>query len=869
MKLKFSIDYRTEWGQQLFVALRYRNADGTERSVRLPMQTLDGEHWTAETAAVESRRSPIASFTYYYTVEDSDGHELRREWTLVARNYAFDASKTYVMTDQWRDIPLQQHLYTNAYAATKNFQLDEVVTPLRLPFFRKTIVFRVSAPQLEEGQQLAIIGSHPALGSWSPVRYLPMQYAGQKDWMISVNADALLLPLEYKYVIIDESTRQLIAWEEGDNRTVEQPIGDGEILVLYGDGLHIAEKVWRAAGVSIPVFSLRSEHSYGVGDFGDLYRMVDWAVATGMKIIQLLPVNDTTCTNGWNDSHPYNIVSAFALHPHYIDLEQTGTLSDKKLSTQFHRQQRELNALPISDYEAVSRVKGEYLKLIFQQQGEATLSSEEFLQWFEPNKEWLNAYAEWKSQEEADKEQAMKLVFFTQYHLHRQLLKAANHAHSKGVLLMGDLPIGVNGLSAETWQHPELFNQDYQTGMPPDHESSNGQNWGFPTYCWGNECEAWLDKRMRWMEQYFDALRIDHILGFFRTWQIPSEQCFGTMGHYSPSMPFTAGEIEYNGLPFRKDFLTTPFINDHIVKRLFGIHAQYVRDTYLTPLPYGLYQLKEEVANQRKIQDCFKGRNDENSLWIRNGLYQLVANVLFLEDPQQPEMYHPRIAAYREPVFEALNNEERDAYMRLYNNYFYQRHGNLWGYTGYQRLSRLTAHTRMLVCAEDLGPQPDCVPAVLDALRILTLEIQRMPKQSGNEFSHLDGNPIRSVATIATHDMPPLRLWWQENAERAQRFYATMLQKQGRAPEQLPAHLAEEIIARHLYSPSMLCILSFQDWMSIDSELRSKSARDERINTPSDPFNHWQYRMHITIEQLLKANRLNDKLKTMIVRSKR
>ena len=294
-----------------------------------------------------------------------------------------------------------------------------------------------------------------------------------------------------------------------------------------------------------------------------------------------------------------------------------------------------------------------------------------------------------------------------------------------------------------------------------------------------------------------------------------------------------------------------------------------MRDTFLVQKAYGLYDLKDEVSTQRRVMEHFDGRGDENSLWIRDALCRLVANVLFLEDPRQPEMYHPRIQAWQEPVYDALSSEEKDAYMRIYNHFFYQRHNMFWGKTGYDRLSRLQQSTHMLLCAEDLGMLPDCVQPVLDSLRILTLEIQQMPKLPGVEFTHLDGNPIRSVATITTHDMAPLRLWWQEQPERAQRFYATMLQKQGRAPEQLPAHLAEEIIARHLYSPSMLCILSLQDWLAMDHELRAKNPRDERINTPSDAYNRWQWRMHLTIEQLMEAVRYNKKLKTMITRSKR
>ena len=620
--------------------------------------------------------------------------------------------------------------------------------------------------------------------------------------------------------------------------------------------------MWRAAGVVVPVFSLRSQHSYGVGDFGDLRRLVDWCVVTGMKAIQLLPVNDTTCTGNWSDSYPYNIVSVFALHPHYMDLEALGTLKSKTKMTAYHRQRQELNALGYSDYEAVDRVKRTYIEEVFAERGQQTLDSKEYKEWQGENKEWLDPYAKWLGA-------SADLISYIQYNLHLQLKSAVDYAHSKGVFIKGDVPIGVNGNSVETVTHPELFHLDAQTGAPPDGFSQNGQNWGFPTYHWGEGLIEWFHKRLKWMEQYFDAIRIDHILGFFRIWEIPSDAVFGLLGHFSPSLPMTIGEIEYFGLPFRKDLFTRPFVNDRVLDKLFGMHAPYVREHFLVHRSYGLYDIKPEYDTQKKVQKYFEGRNDENSIWIRDGLYRLISGVLFLADPNQPDMYHPRIGVIGEPVFDALTAEEKDAFMRLYNNYYYQRHNFFWGAEAIRKLTNVFGATNMLCCGEDLGMLPDCVAHVLDQLRILTLEIQSMPKQNGFEFAHLEANPYRSVATISTHDMSPLRMWWNESPERTQRYYVSMLQKQGRAPEQLPAHLAEEIIARHLYCPSMLCVLSIQDWLAMDGELRSKNPREERINVPSDPYNHWKYRMHITIEDLLKADKYNNKVKTMIQRSKR
>ena len=887
MKLRFSIQYGTQWGENLHVVIRYVSVDGTQKQYNLLMTTDDGTLWTLDTAALESRQHPVSSFTYYYQVEDGDGHLVRREWGQVPRTYPFDSSKSYILQDQWRDLPLQHHLYSSAYRVTMGLNGGEEVQPLRMPLYRKTILFRVSAPQLTNGQAVALIGSHPTLGGWNPTRYLRMEYLGQCEWMLSVNVDSVLLPLEYKFVIVEEQTKTLVSWEEGDNRLVDVPEGwatpdsqlpEGAVLVLYGEGLRVKEQTWRAAGVVIPVFSLRRDESYGVGDFGDLKRMVDWAAETGMKVIQVLPVNDTTVSHHWSDSYPYNIVSAFALHPHYMDLEEVGTLKSKSRMTAYHRQRQELNALSYSDYEAVDRVKTAYICELYAERGQTTLDSKEFKQWATDNKDWLEPYALWLASRATNVSPTSQAInpgqtYFIQYHLHRQLKAVADYARSKGIVLKGDIPIGVNRESVDTAIHPELFNLDCSTGAPPDNFSHNGQNWGFPTYHWGHtdktDLTSWFCRRLRWMEQYFDAIRIDHVLGFFRIWEVPQDAIFGLLGHFSPALPLTVGEIEYFGLSFRRDLFTCPFINDRVLDRFFGIHAQYVRENFLTPRAYGLYDLRAAYNTQRKVEAYFEGRGDENSLWIRDGLYRLISNVLFVEDPHQPDMYHPRIGAWQEPVYEALSADEKDAYMRLYNHFFYQRHNFFWGQNAIHRLTDIFSQTHMLCCAEDLGMLPDCVQPVLDQLRILTLEIQSMPKQTGYEFAHLDGNPYRSVATFSTHDMPPLRLWWEESPERTQRYYVSMLQKQGRAPEHLPAHIAEEIIARHLYCPSMLCLLSLQDWLSMDGELRSKNPRDERINVPSDPYNRWKYRMHLTIDDLLAATKYNKKVRTMITRSKR
>ncbi len=275
MKLKFSIHYRTEWGQLLHVDMAFISSDGRHTHYNLPMQTQDGELWQAETAVMESRQHAVSAIVYAYQVEDAGDKVLRREWSIVPRKYAFDRTMDYVFPDAWRDIPAQSHLYTSAYVRSAGMAFEWNVGALRTPLYRRTILLRVSAPQLQQGEVLAVCGNHPAMGSWNPSRYVRMMPMGGHDWLLAVNADMMRLPLEYKYVVVDERSNAISRWENGENRTTgDVSLADGQVLVLYGEALRVEEKEWRVAAVAIvePTKTL-----------------VDWAQHVGMKLIDVQP----------------------------------------------------------------------------------------------------------------------------------------------------------------------------------------------------------------------------------------------------------------------------------------------------------------------------------------------------------------------------------------------------------------------------------------------------------------------------------------------------------------------------------------------------------------------------------------------------
>ena len=821
MKLSFQINYKTVWGETLHAVLYRAHAAANENKINIPLSTQDGQTWKGH--ILLEFNQPIA-MAYHYEVRNN-GQTVRREWQLVPRILPVDPkAQNYILQDTWRDLPRESWLYSSA--ATDVFRKRTRKPGKTFTLFNRTLVMRVQAAQLTSQQSLYICGSSPELGNWNPQAAIPFTETEPNEWVVSFDAAKLPNRLEYKFFIQNKNSEKVL-WEEGPNRTLAVPqLQDNDVYVLEGLRPHFKEaELLRLAGVVIPVFSLRREHGWGAGDFGDLKALTNWAVKTDQKVIQLLPVNDTNLTHTWQDSYPYNAVSVYALHPIYVNADALPP-ADKREAKAFEKEREKLNATAQLDYEAVLKLKLNCLQHAFNKEGKDALATTAFRRFFTANVHWLPTYAmfcvlrdkfdtahfqDWPKYAQFSYEDLVQFCsptsddytqvcfwYYVQFVLHTQLVEAAQYAREHGVILKGDIPIGISPNSVEAWTEPKLFHLNAQAGAPPDDFSATGQNWGFPTYNWDEMLKdgcAWWVRRFRKMAQYFDAYRIDHVLGFFRIWEIPVPEKSGLMGQFAPALGLSREEIE----------------------------------------GYGIYG------------------HDE----------------LFLVDHKRNDRWHPRIGIQFNEAYTNLNDTEKYNFNRLYNDYFYRRNNHFWYQEAMKKLPRMTQATRMLVCAEDLGMVPDCVPWVMNELRILSLEIQSMPKDDKVRFGHLSRNPYRSVCTISTHDMATLRQWWDEDEERTQDYFNSMLYRGGAAPHPLPGWLAKDIVSRHLTSPSMLCLLSLQDWLSIDEKLRLPDQNAERINIPANPRHYWRYRMHMTIEQLMQADDFNETIKTLITQSGR
>ena len=873
MKLTFRIEYRTAWGEMLGATLC-----GNDNQP-IMLSTGDGIRWEGSAEMTDAPAGiPIS---YRYGVY-RDGQCIRRESGTMPHIFCPGKKRNchYILDDFWKDLPQESYLYSSAFSGDyQSANSIKTMAPADC-----SITFRALCPCLHhKHQQLGICGRGAALGNWDCKQTVLMEEIQANEWTVTLNAASLEFPLEYKFVACNADTKEVEEWEAHNNRLLcIDGMKKGEIYLTPESEVRFTSSARKVAGTAIPVFSLRSEGSFGVGDFGDLKKLIDWAVSTHQQAIQILPINDTTITNTWMDSYPYNSISIYAFHPMYIDLRQLGKLKDKEALAFYEEKRKELNALPQIDYEAVNNTKRAYLKSMYQQTGKKVLASAEFKKFFKENEHWLLPYAafsylrdqygtpnfsQWPEHNEyhADEIAAMCIpesdcyeeiafYYYIQYNLHIQLLDAGNYAREKGIIFKGDIPIGISRNSVEAWIEPYYFNM-------------NGQNWGFPTYNWDvmeKDDYQWWQKRFRKMAEYFTAYRIDHILGFFRIWEIPSHSVHGLLGQFVPALPMSVDEIQSYGLTFQKDFMTKPFINENILNRIFGEKADRVKETFVQHCHDDIYEMRSEFDTQRKVEAYFAERKDEESRNICEGLYTLISNVLFVPDRKHPSMYHPRIAVQNDFIFEVLSPEEKEVFNRLYNHYYYQRHNQFWYQEAMKKLPILTQSTSMLVCGEDLGMVPDCVPWVMEQLQILSLEIQRMPKNPQHEFGHVWEYPYRSVCTISTHDMATLRGWWEEDYEQTCRYYNQVLGHWGEVPTAAPGWVCEEIVRNHLECPSLLCILSFQDWLSMDEEIRYPNVDAERINVPANPRHYWRYRMHLTLEELMKNNKFNEKMKEMI-----
>lgn len=890
----FRIRFHTTFGQQLKIIGNVPALGNDDLSAAVVLEYLDQHHWQVQ---MEIPRTEMSGLRYHYLLEQTDG-SIDHDWGVKSLTVSPTAANELMVIDSWNHAGYYENVfYTEPF---RSVLLEKVSYQSKQKPKKLTHRFIAKAPLLQPGQALCLIGSGKALHNWNTATPLVMnKEAASDEWIADVDLSQHDYVVEYKYGVYDTKEQQFIRFENGENRFAPAAVNGQQVLI--NDGFAILPNThWKGAGIAIPVFSLRTENSFGVGEFNDLKLLVDWAKATGFKMVQILPVNDTSATHTWKDSYPYAAISAFALHPMFLNLAEMTEEKNKKMLQDIEALRQSLNASATVDYDAVVEAKWNYIRKIYPLQKAATFKSADFKKYFRENEHWLVPYAvfcylrdqygtsdfnQWPAYQQYNEQEIAALAkdgdassdeinihFFVQYHLHLQLKAATEYAHANHVIVKGDIPIGVYRFGADAWQQPQLYHLEVQAGAPPDDFAVKGQNWSFPTYNWERMRQdgfRWWNQRFEQMSYYFDAFRIDHILGFFRIWSIPLHAVEGIMGRFVPAVPVHVNEFNERGIRF--DFLryARPFITDAVLQEVFGSKADEVKANYVRYDGFDHYVMDDAFDTQRKVEIYFAAHPEADQS-LKEGLFDLISNViLFEEEGSNGTRFHFRFGMEGTISFRYLDEHTRHQLKQLYVNYFFERQDHHWEIEAMQKLPGLKRATNMLVCGEDLGLVPHCVPNVMKQLGILSLEIQRMPKAVQKQFFHPADAPYLSVVTPSTHDMSTVRSWWEEDRTATQQFYNNELRQPGDAPYFCEPWISKAIILQHMYSPAMWSIFQVQDLLGMSAELRRENPAEERINLPANPQHYWNYRMHLTIEQLLKSDEFNTELKEYLLSSGR
>jgi len=895
MKIVFRLNYHTVPGQSLWLELAAILSDGRVRFDQvLPLRWINDSQWQAE---IELHGPEPVRLEYHYQLRrECNGVELD-EWDgprVVPADPG--AADVLLLRDTWRsagtvDYAFETAPFVHLLPARKNF-----VKPAAGANANHLFQLRMAA--VPEGLVPCIFGNVAELGDWGWHHSVPMCEVAANVWQA-----ALYLPadwrIEYKYGLFDPKLGCAVEIEHGENRELEWRDLAALQSTVISDECYRRDhrRLFRGAGVAIPVFSLRSAEGLGVGEFADLKPFADWAAGAGLKLIQILPVNDTTSSHDWTDSYPYSAVSAYALHPIHLRIDDLEYTMPASFHADLDAARERLNTHEQLDYVEVMESKARLTRAIFRKHHAKITASGGFRRFLDENREWLAPYAvfcgkrdehgtadfsqwgEWAVFDRA-KVDAMTVAdhpawpeisyhIWLQYELDRQLADAVRHLHAHGLALKGDLPIGIDRHSADTWSAPQLFRLDGQAGAPPDAFAAKGQNWGFPTYDWETMRQdnyAWWRSRLAHLSRYFDTYRIDHILGFFRIWQVPSDQVEGIMGWFDPAIPLHVDEIRRRGIPFDFNRYCRPYIRADFLHERFGDSLEEALRHHLEDCGHGFHRLRGHVSTQRRIMEHFgapasAGTGVER---LRDALLDCVGEVLFFEVPgSHGTLFHPRHSMHFTRSCLDLEHDVKCRLDDLYIDYFHRRQELFWEARGYEKLPVMRHASPMLLCGEDLGMVPHCVPDVMRELGFLSLEIQRMPKSSHAGFADPARAPYLSVVSPSTHDMSTLRGWWREDAQATARFAWQMLGLEF-PPLELSGELAVRIIHQHLESPAMWAVFPLQDLLAMDEDLRHPDPDAERINDPSVMPHYWRYRMHLGIGELAAADAFNARLRRLL-----
>ena len=644
----------------------------------------------------------------------------------------------------------------------------------------------------------------------------------------------------------------------------------------------------RLLGTVVPVGALRSGKPAAVGEFPDLGEFALLCKKMEIGLIQLLPVNDS----GF-ESSPYSSLSAFALHPIYLRIDDLPEAKDfLNKAAEINREFCEQARFP---FQKILQAKMELLREIYAAH-EADIEQKaarggSLSAWIEQNP-WVKEYAVYRRLKEANEGKSWKewpeyrqvtaadisaLWEDSQYRkehlfwvwlqeaLDRQFRAAAQAVAEAGIILEGDLPILMNNDSCDVWAHPEIFIQELSAGAPPDMYSPEGQNWGFPVYNWAVQEQdnyAWWKRRLAAAGKYYKAYRIDHVLGFFRIWSSSSRDYSSALGRYIPFIPITNADL--NKLDFDKSrirWISQPHIPTGELWDACRAGANNSDEAAIAEMVKEVCSKALDRIGDEELwlfKSAIKGEKDISDLGLHSSicpyLFKAWHNRILLE--YEPEEYSPVWYYRNSRAYHSLSNDEKTEIEDLVQKHMIKSE-KIWEAQGKKLLSVLVESSPMLPCAEDLGAVPECVPRVLAKLKIFGLRVVRWHRRwdvDNQPYIPFEEYPELSVCTAAVHDSSTIREWWEREADQEQ--FAGFIGFPS-LPKIYNPGTAKAILTKTASARSHYRVFQFQDLLHLCAKWYSADPVSERINVPGtyNDFN-WTYRLPASIEEIAKDSEL-------------
>ena len=645
----------------------------------------------------------------------------------------------------------------------------------------------------------------------------------------------------------------------------------------------------RLLGTVVPVGALRGSKPGAVGEFPDLAEFALMCKKMKIGLIQLLPVNDT----GY-ESSPYFSLTAFALHPLYVrigDLPEAADFMDKIaiINQKYAGEAR-------FPYLKILRAKMDLLREIYaaheSEIAQKAADNGSLAQWIGQNP-WVKQYAVYRRLKEANSEKSWKewtehrevtpdgisafwndgqyrgkhlFWVWLQEALDRQFSAAAKAIADEGIMLEGDLPILMNDDSCDVWAHPEIFIQDLSAGAPPDMYSPEGQNWGFPLYNWDAQERnnyAWWKQRLAVAGKYYQAYRIDHVLGFFRIWSSSRSDISSALGRYIPYTPLTNSDLRKQGYDkSRIRWVSQPHIPTNELMDAFRANwgKPFKESDIATAAKKVFSKALVRIGNEELwlFRKKITGEKDIEKLKlhpsIRPYLMRAWHDRIFIE--YKRGKFFPSWYLHNSRAYHSLSDSEKSSLELLLKKRM-AKSEKTWETQGKKLLSILAESSPMLPCAEDLGAVPPCVPKVLTKLKILGLRVVRWHRRWDTDkqpYIPFDEYPELSVCTPAVHDSSTVREWWESEAD--QELFSGFIGFPS-LPRIYNPGTAKIILNKIASARSRFRVFQIQDLLHLSNKWYAQNPADERINVPgtNNEFN-WTYRLPASVGEIGKDKEL-------------